>query len=54
MKKYSAICYPSVESFDCGEVEAENIEEAQEKLQEISNANYGFLVLLGDIREVEQ
>lgn len=53
MKKYRAVCYPSVEEFDCGEVEANSIEEAQEEFQGISDMNYGFIVILEDIKEVE-
>ena len=53
MKKYKATCYPSVESFDCGECEADSLEEAKDIFQDRSNANYGFLVLDEDIKEVE-
>ena len=54
MKKYSAICYPSVDEFDCGEVEANSLEEAKEMLQDISDMNYGFPVLDSDITEVNE
>jgi len=54
MKKYKAICYPSVDEFDCGEVEAENIQDAKEQFQQISDINYGFRVLDSDIKEVEE
>jgi len=54
MKKYRATCYPSVESFDCGEIEVENLEEAKKEFQSISDMNYGFLVLDEDIEMVEE
>ena len=54
MKKYRAVCYPSVDEFDCGEVEANSLEEAKEMLQDISDMNYGFPVLDSDIEEVDE
>ena len=52
--KFKATCYPSVYEFDCGEVEADNLGDAKRQFQEISDVNYGFLVLDADIEEVEE
>ena len=52
--KFKATCYPSVNEFDCGEVEADNIKDAKREFQAISDVNYGFLVLDEDIEEIEE
>jgi len=42
-----------METKEAREILQENFEEAKERFQEISNVNYGFLVLDSDIEELE-
>lgn len=53
MTKYKFTCYPSVEEFS-GECEGDTIEEALEDAQTISNNNYGFIVDIDDLDEIEE